>query len=129
MRDSLDQQLQLELQSNSMDTHFKKTNQSNVNEMPHPLEPLDKGEWTGAFNTSFLTTRAQFTKDQSLELGHLLKTPEFECLLLAAQRLAQAENISPELATERLICVFRKLDKAWKQVVISRGLSALIDQP
>ena len=85
-------------------------------------------QWTGAFNTSLLTTRAQHVKDHSPDLAALMKTPEFESILVAAQDLAIKENLTQEEATERLIDVFRKLDYSWKQIIISRGLSSLIDK-
>ncbi len=83
--------------------------------------------WISAFNTSLLTTRASLSRDSSQDLSALIKTPEFECLLIAAQHLAAKENLSQEEATERLIDVFRKIDHSWKQIIISRGLKSLTE--
>jgi hypothetical protein len=84
-------------------------------------------DWTSAFNTSLLTTRANHAKDRSLELGELMQTPEFASLLVGAQHLAATQGLSKEEATERLIEAFRRIDFAWKQIVIKRGLQALIE--
>jgi hypothetical protein len=82
--------------------------------------------WISAFNTSLLTTRATAVTDQSQEIGRLMGTPEFASLLVAAQHLAKTQNLSEEESTERLIDLFRAIDHAWSQVVMSRGLNSLI---
>lgn len=84
-------------------------------------------DWISAFNTSLLTTRANQSKDRSLELSELMQTPEFASLLVGAQHLASSQGLSKEEATERLIEVFRRIDFAWKQIVIKRGLQSIIE--
>lgn len=84
-------------------------------------------EWISAFNTSLLTTGSPSNKDRSRELSELMQSPEFASLLFAAQHLAQGEGITKEDATERLIKTFREIDYTWKQIVMARGLKALID--
>ena len=84
-------------------------------------------EWISALNTSVLTTRAAHVKDRSHELSDIMKSPEFAALVLAAQHLAQSQNISKEEATERLVETFRKMDRAWKQLVMKKGIEALLD--
>ncbi len=83
-------------------------------------------EWISAFNTSLLTTRAS-PKDDSSELSTLMQSPEFASLLIGAKHLADTQGLSKEVATERLIEAFRKIDQAWNQIVIKRGLQAIID--
>jgi hypothetical protein len=82
--------------------------------------------WVTAFNTSLLTTRANQIKDRSSELGELMQSPEFQSLLVAAQHLAQSQGYTKEVATERLIDVFRRIDFSWKQLVMNRGMKTLI---
>ena len=48
----------------------------------------DTRDWMSAFNTSLLTTRANFAKDRSQELARLMQTQEFASLLVGAQHLA-----------------------------------------
>ena len=83
--------------------------------------------WISAFNTSLLTTRANHVKNRAEELNDLMQTPEFASLLVGAQHLAETQGLSKEEATERLIDAFRKIDRAWKQVVMNRGLQSLIE--
>ena len=104
-----------------------------------PLSPQTQGthpssqgvdpsvEWMSAFNTSLLTTRANHTKDRAMEIAELMQTPEFASILVGAQHLAESQDLSKEEATERLIEVFRKIDSTWKQIVMKRGLQALIE--
>jgi len=87
----------------------------------------DTREWISAFNTSILTTRASEAKDRSSEFSALMQTPEFASLLIAAQHLADTLGLSKEEATERLIETFRKLDTAWTEMVMKRGIQAMID--
>ena len=84
-------------------------------------------DWTSAFNTSLLTTRASLGKDRSHELSELMASPEFTSLLVGAKHLADTQGLSKEEATERLIEAFRKIDYAWKQIVVKRGLQSLIE--
>ena len=84
-------------------------------------------EWISAFNTSILTTGSPGAKDRTRELSELMQTPEFASLLFAAQHLAHHEGVSKEDATERLIRTFREIDYIWKQIVMARGLKALIE--
>ncbi len=84
-------------------------------------------EWISAFNTSILTTGSPGVKDRTRELSELMQSPEFASLLFAAQHLSHNEGISKEEATERLIKTFREIDYIWKQIVMARGLKALID--
>jgi hypothetical protein len=46
---------------------------------------------------------------------------------LAAQHLASSEGISKDEATERLITAFRNIESAWTQMVMKRGLQAMLD--
>ena len=87
----------------------------------------DTRDWMSAFNTSLLTTRANFAKDRSQELAKLMQTPEFASLLVGAQHLADSLGLSKEEATERLIETFRNIDFCWKQIISSRGLQSVID--
>ena len=84
-------------------------------------------EWISAFNTSLLTTRASQNKNSSQELSDLMQTPEFASLLVAAQHLAQAQSLSKEEATERVIETFRKIDSCWNQIILQRGLQSVVD--
>ena len=84
-------------------------------------------EWISAFNTSILTTGSPGVKDRTRELSELMQSPEFASLLFAAQHLSHNEGIPKEEATERLIKTFREIDYIWKQIVMARGLKALID--
>lgn len=84
-------------------------------------------DWISAFNTSLLTTRAQYTKDRSQELSDLMQTPEFASLIIAAQHLAESQGLSQEVATERLIDTFRRIDYCWKQIVSNRGIQSVIE--
>jgi hypothetical protein len=117
--------LELQLQSidSAMDTKSSPLN-SNATEA---TENETSHDWISAFNTSLLTTRANHAKDRSLELGELMQTPEFASLLIGAQHLAANQGLSKEEATERLIEVFRRIDFAWKQIVIKRGLQSIIE--
>lgn len=122
MLSNFDLQLQLQTMSETPSETQKEANSNLAVDLN-----ADKNTWTGAFNTSLLTTRAQTLKDKSADLTSLMTTTEFECLLLAAQYLASKENLSAEEATERLIQVFRQIDHSWKQIVISRGLKSLAE--
>jgi hypothetical protein len=84
-------------------------------------------DWISAFNTSVLTTLSSNAKDRSLVLYKLMQSPEFASLLVGAQHLADAQNLSMEDATDRLIRAFREIDQIWQKIVIERGLKALID--
>ena len=84
-------------------------------------------DWISAYNTSVITTLSPTTKDRSLELSKLMQSPEFASLLVAAQHLADSQGLSKEVATDRLIRTFREMDHIWNQIVIERGLRALID--
>jgi hypothetical protein len=84
-------------------------------------------DWTSAFSTSLLTTRASHVKDRSQELADLMSSPEFASLLVGAKHLAETQGLNKEEATERLIEAFRKIDFAWKQIVVKRGLQSIID--
>ena len=84
-------------------------------------------DWISAFNTSVLTTLSPTAKDRSLDLSKLMQSPEFASLLVGAQHLADAQNLSMEEATDRLIRSFREIDQVWRQIVMERGLKAIID--
>ncbi len=84
-------------------------------------------EWISAFNTSLLTTRAAQLKDRSQDLTELMQSSEFKCLVIGAKHLAEIEGLSKEQATERMIEVFRRIDFAWKQIVMKRGMQAMIE--
>lgn len=119
MHSNFDLQLQLQPVSETMTESLKE---------PLVTENItDPALWTGAFNTSILTTRAHSTRDCGQDLSALMKTNEFECLLAAAQQLAVKENLSPDEATERLIHVFRQIDQSWNEIVMARGLKSLTD--
>ncbi len=81
--------------------------------------------WTTAFNTSLLTTRAD-SPDRSAELAELMQSVEYQCLLNASQLLANQGGCSKEVATERLIQTFRRLDECWNQVILKRGMNTLL---
>ena len=95
-------------------------------ESKKPSEDISH-EWISAFNTSILTTCTPNPRERSRDLNELMQSPELASLLFAAQHLAHHEDVSKEEATERLIKAFREIDTAWKQVVMARGLKALID--
>jgi hypothetical protein len=84
-------------------------------------------EWISAFNTAILTTRTTEVRDGSPELSKLMQTPEFASLMIAAQHLSDAHGISKEESTERLVDAFRKIDQAWTQIVMRRGLQSMLD--
>ena len=84
-------------------------------------------EWISAFNTSIITTQASPARDRSEDLAALMQTPEFASLLVGARHLSETQALSKEEATERLIETFRKIDSAWKQIVMKRGMQSLID--
>ncbi len=83
-------------------------------------------EWISAFNTSILTTGTPTNRDRSLDLSEIMQSPEFASLLIAAQHLADSQGLTKEEATERLIKTFREIDAIWQQIVVARGLKALI---
>ncbi|MBU6152705.1 MAG: hypothetical protein KGP28_00255 [Bdellovibrionales bacterium] len=87
----------------------------------------DTREWISALNTSILTTRTNLIKDRSSELSGIMQSPEFTSLLFAAQYLGDSLGLTKEEATERLIDTFRKLDAIWGDMVIKRGIQAMID--
>ena len=118
-------ELQLQLQEyTSMDRDFK-SGHPPAREIAR--DPESAREWMSSFNTSILTTRANESQTKSQDLSALMNTPEFNCLIQAAQHLANAEGISKDEATERLITAFRNIDSAWTQVVMKRGLQAMLD--
>jgi hypothetical protein len=84
-------------------------------------------DWISAFNTSLLTTLSHRSSTQncSVDLAKLMQSPEFASLLVAAQHLSDAQNLSMEESTDRLVRVFRDMDAIWNQIVIERGLKAL----
>ena len=84
-------------------------------------------DWISAYNTSVLTTRSPGSKDRSLDLSKLMQSPEFASILVAAQHLADAQNLTKEEATDRLIRAFREMDHIWQQIVMERGLKAIIN--
>lgn len=85
-------------------------------------------DWMAAFNTSLVSTRSKNTRDKSDELQALMGTPEFACLLIASQELAERLNLSKEDATERMITTFRQIDRAWKQYLIQKGIDKLSEE-
>ncbi len=87
----------------------------------------DTREWISALNTSILTTKTSSLKDRSSELSAIMQTPEFTSLLFAAQYLGDSLGLTKEEATERLIDTFRKLDSIWGDMVLKRGIQAMID--
>jgi hypothetical protein len=115
----------LELQLQTVDTKSSSPNPSAPSSSTSATE--SSHDWISAFNTSLLTTRANTTKDRSIELNELMQTPEFASLLVGAQHLAASQGLSKEEATERLIEVFRRMDFAWKQIIIKRGLQSIIE--
>jgi|GEM_PF-2778402 len=111
--------LQLQLQEHtSMDRDFRPGQK--------PAQESAR-EWMSSFNTSILTTRANEVQGRTPDLAALMNTPEFNCLILAAQHLASSEGITKDEATERLITAFRNIDSAWTQMVMKRGLQAMLD--
>ena len=115
-RDNFDLQQNLALQTVSSEPDH-----NNQNSNDHSFE------WISAFNTSLLTTRANHLKDRSGDLAELMQTPEFASLIAGAKHLAETQGISKEQATERMIEVFRKIDFAWKQIVMKRGMQSMIE--
>jgi hypothetical protein len=85
-------------------------------------------DWMAAFNTSLVSTRSKSTKDKSEELHALMGTPEFACLLIASQELAERLNLTKEEATERMITTFRQVDQAWMQYLIQKGIDKLSEE-
>ena len=118
---------QKNLQLQEIKTDDKSQNQNGAS-YGSPTHSLSHDAWVTAFNTSLLTTRANHIKDRSTELGELMQSPEFQSLLVAAQHLAQSQGYSKEVATERLIDVFRRIDFSWKQLVMNRGMKTLIGE-
>lgn len=116
MNNNLDLQLRLQ-ESSTMEKDYR----SSVGTSD------DTREWMSALNTSILTTRANLVKDHSSELSGIMQSPEFTSLIFAAQYLAESLGLSKEEATERLIDTFRKLDTIWGDMVIKRGIQAMID--
>ena len=117
MHNNLDLQLQLH-ESSAMEKNYRSEAKA-MNE--------DTREWVSAFNTSILTTRSNELKDRPQEFSALMQTPEFASLLIAARHLADSEGLTKEEATERLIETFRRLDGIWTQMVLKRGIQAMID--
>jgi pantoate kinase len=120
--------LQLRLQETSHAGLAEKTS-SKADQEPRrgpSRSQADAREWISAFNTSILTTRAREQKGQVLDLSALMQTPEFASLIMGAQHLAENQGLSKEEATERMIDIFRKVDAAWTQVVLKRGIQAMI---
>ena len=117
--------LQQQLQPQETKNHGQTFSHSNESKKDSSGEVTR--EWISAYNTSVLTTLAPQTQDRSLELSKLMQSPEFASLLVAAQHLADAQGLTKEEATDRLICTFRKMDQIWNQIVIERGLKAIIE--
>ena len=88
-------------------------------------------DWISAINTSILTTLSPSTpgqsKDRTNDLSRVMQSPEFASILVGAKHLAETQGISTEDATDRLIRSFREMDEIWRQIVIERGLKAIID--
>jgi hypothetical protein len=116
MDNNLDLQLRLQ-ESSTMEKDYRST--GGMSE--------DTREWISALNTSILTTRTNMLRDRSPELASIMQTPEFTSLLFAAQYLGDSLGLSKEEATERIIDTFRKLDSIWGDIVIKRGIQAMID--
>jgi hypothetical protein len=112
-------ELQLRIQEHSSMESDYRTGQKPAHESAR--------EWMSSFNTSILTTRATEHSGRAPDLNALMQTPEFNCLIQAAQALAHNEGISRDEATERIITAFRNLDGAWTQLVMKRGLQAMLD--
>jgi hypothetical protein len=113
----------------------------NLQEHSQPQKPFPSGtshesddmtrDWISAINTSILTTLSPTTagqsKDRTGDLSRLMQSPEFASILVGAKHLAETQGLSPENATDRLIRSFREMDEIWRQIVIERGLKAIID--
>jgi hypothetical protein len=83
-------------------------------------------DWISAINTAVLTTQTKQAATRP-DLAQLMQTPEFASLVIAAQHLANSQNISKEEAAERLIDGFRSIDRAWTEMVMRRGIQAILD--
>lgn len=119
-------------------TRATPVNEANLNSKANTENSISSPEWQithdwiSAFNTSLLTTRkAQSAAVQSQpkntpSLGELMQTPEFACLIMAAQKLSAQYQLSKEEATERLISTFRTIDSEWMDLVFKKGIDTLI---
>jgi hypothetical protein len=118
-----------QLRLHDFSSSFSSAETTERNERPQYADPAhDAREWVSAFNTSILTTRATETAVRGPDLSAIMQTPEFKSLILAAQSLSESLGISKEEATERMIVAFRNLDSAWTQLVMRRGLQAMLDR-
>ena len=81
--------------------------------------------WSRAFNTSILSTSIE-SKSLDHDLEALLATPEYAAILLAAQSISEKLQLTPEIATERLIQTFRSIDLCWEKILLKKGAQSLL---
>jgi len=91
----------------------------------HEQPAASAPNWSRAFNTSILSTSID-PKSLDHDLEALLATPEYAAILLAAQSLSDKLQLSPELATERLIQTFRSIDVCWGKILLKKGAQSLL---
>ena len=121
MHDYRNLQLQIH-QSPAMEHDFARTTKGSAD-----AGREETREWISAFSTSILTTQANGMQTGSLSVQELMQTPEFASIIMGARHLADSLGLSKEESTERLIEMFRKIDSAWTQAVLKRGIKAMID--
>ncbi len=93
------------------------------NHNPLASHPFD--ETARVFNTSLIASRSQPTPGHSVDLLETMKSASFNAILVAVRYLAQSENISEALASDRVIETFRKTDRAWLNYVYNEGLTKI----
>lgn len=78
------------------------------------------------FNTAFVRSRAPAPqRDLAAELAEIAKAPAYNAILIAAQQLAQTQNISELEAAEQIIATFRKMDDVWGAYLAQEGLARI----
>ncbi|HAR42097.1 MAG TPA: hypothetical protein DCS07_05620 [Bdellovibrionales bacterium] len=84
-------------------------------------------DFTKIFNTALVTSRPTEAPDFFAELFTLMESPECKAMIASAQRLSEEEGISAQEASERIIRVFRKMDKIWTSYLTQEGRDRVLN--
>lgn len=77
------------------------------------------------FNTAMISTIRNNEPLEDEALNQLLATPEFRAILSAVHQVAFEKNTTEKNAAEELIRVFRRIDHAWQDYVLAKGIESL----
>ena len=77
------------------------------------------------FNTAIVTSRPLGQKDFSAEIGKILESPAFQCILGSVQSYAEQQGISELAAAEEVIRAFRRIDQFWTEYLLKEGIERL----